>query len=229
MVPDDAVQHGTDGLYVYPSIRTTRPSCARSRSAQSIDGTTVIEEGLKPGRTCYRRRTIPGSAGVGRDHDSREFRAIRRQAAGKARLGMNESISAPFIRYPDRDLAADGRHPVRRPRRVSVAAGRAAAAGRFSDHSGLGQPARRKPRTMASSVAQPLERQFAQIPGIAQMTSTSSLGIDRRSRSSSISTATSTPPPTTSRPRSTPPAANCRKTFRARRPIARSIRPTRRS
>ncbi|HYK49452.1 MAG TPA: efflux RND transporter permease subunit, partial [Terriglobales bacterium] len=30
--------------------------------------------------------------------------------------------------------------------------------------------------TMASSVAQPLERQFAQIPGIAQMTSTSSLG-----------------------------------------------------
>ena len=32
------------------------------------------------------------------------------------------------------------------------------------------------PETMASSVAQPLERQFAQIPGIAQMTSTSSLG-----------------------------------------------------
>ncbi|WP_027552088.1 multidrug efflux RND transporter permease subunit [Bradyrhizobium sp. Cp5.3] len=32
------------------------------------------------------------------------------------------------------------------------------------------------PETMASSVAQPLERQFAQIPGITQMTSTSSLG-----------------------------------------------------
>src|ERR1700726_2522943 len=32
------------------------------------------------------------------------------------------------------------------------------------------------PEAMASSVAQPLERQFAQIPGIAQMTSTSSLG-----------------------------------------------------
>ena len=32
------------------------------------------------------------------------------------------------------------------------------------------------PETMASSVAQPLERQFAQIPGIAQMTSTSSAG-----------------------------------------------------
>jgi HAE1 family hydrophobic/amphiphilic exporter-1 len=32
------------------------------------------------------------------------------------------------------------------------------------------------PETMASTVAQPLERQFAQIPGVAQMTSTSSLG-----------------------------------------------------
>jgi hydrophobic/amphiphilic exporter-1 (mainly G- bacteria), HAE1 family len=32
------------------------------------------------------------------------------------------------------------------------------------------------PETMASSVAQPLERQFAQIPGVAQLTSSSSLG-----------------------------------------------------
>jgi HAE1 family hydrophobic/amphiphilic exporter-1 len=32
------------------------------------------------------------------------------------------------------------------------------------------------PETMASSVAQPLETQFAQIPGVAEMTSTSSLG-----------------------------------------------------
>ena len=33
------------------------------------------------------------------------------------------------------------------------------------------------PETMASSVAQPLERQFAQIPGVSQMTSTSGLGV----------------------------------------------------
>ena len=32
------------------------------------------------------------------------------------------------------------------------------------------------PETMASSVAQPLERQFAQVPGVAQVTSTSTLG-----------------------------------------------------
>ena len=33
------------------------------------------------------------------------------------------------------------------------------------------------PETMATSVAQPLERQFAQIAGVSQMTSTSSLGV----------------------------------------------------
>jgi len=33
------------------------------------------------------------------------------------------------------------------------------------------------PETMATSVAQPLERQIAQIPGVSQMTSTSSLGV----------------------------------------------------
>src|SRR5258708_35658916 len=32
------------------------------------------------------------------------------------------------------------------------------------------------PETMASSVATPLERQFAQIPGVSQLTSTSGLG-----------------------------------------------------
>ena len=32
------------------------------------------------------------------------------------------------------------------------------------------------PQTMASSVATPLEQQFGEIPGVAQMTSTSALG-----------------------------------------------------
>ena len=38
------------------------------------------------------------------------------------------------------------------------------------------------PETMATSVAQPLERQIAQIPGVSQMTSTSALGVDRDHR-----------------------------------------------
>src|SRR5487761_747902 len=70
---------------------------------------------------------------------------------------MSEGISAPFIRYPiGTSLMMVGilfvglvAYPL-----LPVAS----------------------PETMASSVAQPLERQFAQIPGIAQMTSTSYLG-----------------------------------------------------
>ena len=65
---------------------------------------------------------------------------------------------------------------------VSVPAGRAAAAGRFPDHPG----ARRRfagasAETMASSVAAPLERQFGQIAGVTQMTSTSDARRDHRS------------------------------------------------
>ena len=43
------------------------------------------------------------------------------------------------------------------------------------------------PETMASAVATPLERQFGRIAGVTEMTSTSSLGLDARSRCSSIS------------------------------------------
>ena len=62
---------------------------------------------------------------------------------------------------------------------------------------------------MASSVAAPLERQFGQIAGVTQMTSTNTLG-STRSRCSSTSTAISTAPRRTSRRRSRPPGRRCR-------------------
>ena len=77
---------------------------------------------------------------------------------------------------------------------------------------------------MASSVAQPLERQFAQIPGIAQMTSTSYLG-------TAVDHHPVRPQPQHRRRRqrragrrSTPPAASCRKTFRSP-PTYRKVNP----
>ncbi len=82
---------------------------------------------------------------------------------------------------------------------------------------------------MASSVATPLEKQFSTIAGLDSMTSTSSPGLDRRSRCSSPSTATSTPPRRTCRPRSPRRCASCRRTCRRRRPTRRSTRRTRRS
>jgi HAE1 family hydrophobic/amphiphilic exporter-1 len=89
---------------------------------------------------------------------------------------MNESISSPFIRYPIGTsllmagilfvgLVAYPLLPVAPLPQVDFPTIQVSASLPGAS-----------PETMASSVAQPLERQLAQIPGIAQMTSTSSLG-----------------------------------------------------
>ncbi len=81
------------------------------------------------------------------------------------------------------------------------------------------------PETMASSVATPLEYQFAEIPGLSQMTSTSVLGnthdhpaVRPGSQHRRRGAGHADPP-------STPPAASCRRTCRSRRPTARSTPP----
>jgi HAE1 family hydrophobic/amphiphilic exporter-1 len=89
---------------------------------------------------------------------------------------MNESISSPFIRYPIATsllmagilfvgLVAFPLLPVAPLPQVD-----------FPTIQVSANLPGASPETMAASVAQPLERQLAQIPGIAQMTSTSSLG-----------------------------------------------------
>ena len=89
---------------------------------------------------------------------------------------MNESISSPFIRYPIATsllmagilfigLVSYPLLPVAPLPQVDFPTIQVSASLPGAS-----------PETMASSVAQPLERQFAQIPGVAQMTSTSSLG-----------------------------------------------------
>ncbi len=89
---------------------------------------------------------------------------------------MNESISSPFIRYPIGTsllmagilfvgLVAYPLLPVAPLPQID-----------FPTIQVNASLPGASPETMASSVAQPLERQLAQIPGIAQMTSTSSLG-----------------------------------------------------
>jgi hydrophobic/amphiphilic exporter-1 (mainly G- bacteria), HAE1 family len=88
---------------------------------------------------------------------------------------MSESISAPFIRYPIATsllmagilfvgLVAYPQLPVAPLPQVDFPTIQVSATLPGAS-----------PETMATSVAQPLERQFAQIPGITQMTSTSSL------------------------------------------------------
>jgi len=49
VVPDDAVQHGTEGLYVYTVDQNNKATPRKVKVGQSIDGRSVIDEGLSAG------------------------------------------------------------------------------------------------------------------------------------------------------------------------------------
>ena len=50
VVPDDAIQHGTDGLYVFVVNQDSKAELRKVKVSQSIDGRSVIEQGLSPGQ-----------------------------------------------------------------------------------------------------------------------------------------------------------------------------------
>src|SRR6201991_5064633 len=50
VVPDDAIQHGTSGLYVYAVNADNKAELHKVKVIQSIDGRSVIESGLTPGQ-----------------------------------------------------------------------------------------------------------------------------------------------------------------------------------
>ncbi|MFL6839818.1 MAG: efflux RND transporter periplasmic adaptor subunit, partial [Bradyrhizobium sp.] len=50
VVPDDAVQHGTDGLYAFTINQENKAELHKIKVSQSIDGRSVIDEGLSPGQ-----------------------------------------------------------------------------------------------------------------------------------------------------------------------------------
>jgi membrane fusion protein, multidrug efflux system len=49
VVPDDAIQHGTDGLYAYAVGKDNKAELRKVKVSQSIDGRSVVDEGLSPG------------------------------------------------------------------------------------------------------------------------------------------------------------------------------------
>ncbi len=49
VVPDDAVQHGADGLYAFAVGADNKADLRKIKVGRSIDGRTVIEDGLAPG------------------------------------------------------------------------------------------------------------------------------------------------------------------------------------
>jgi multidrug efflux system membrane fusion protein len=49
VVPDDAILHGTSGLYAYAVSQDNKAEMRKVKVSQSIDGRSVIDEGLSPG------------------------------------------------------------------------------------------------------------------------------------------------------------------------------------
>src|SRR5471030_253918 len=50
VVPDMAIQHGTQGLYAYTVNQDNKAELAKVKISQSIDGRSVADEGLTPGQ-----------------------------------------------------------------------------------------------------------------------------------------------------------------------------------
>ena len=152
------------------SRQTARRSCAISRSAPSR---TV---GLSS-PADWSRESASSRRGIIAWSPARPLPSSMTMATPDQKGGSVVNFSAPFIRYPVATslimlgilfigLMAYPNLPVAPLPKVD-----------FPTIQVTAQLPGASPETMASSVAQPLERQFAQIPGVAQTTSSSALGI----------------------------------------------------
>jgi multidrug efflux system membrane fusion protein len=64
VVPDDAVQHGTEGLYAYTVNQDGKAELHKIKVSQSIDGRSVVDQGLSPGQqviTAGQYKVSPGT------------------------------------------------------------------------------------------------------------------------------------------------------------------------
>ena len=64
VVPDDAIQHSTDGLYAYTVDQNNKAVLHKVKVSASIDGRSVVDEGLAPGEqviTAGQFKVQPGT------------------------------------------------------------------------------------------------------------------------------------------------------------------------
>jgi multidrug efflux system membrane fusion protein len=64
VVPDDAIQHGADGLYAYAVNQGNKAELRKIKVSQSIDGRSVVDIGISPGErviTAGQYRVQPGT------------------------------------------------------------------------------------------------------------------------------------------------------------------------
>jgi len=64
VVPDDAIQHGNDGLYAYAVNQDNKAELRKLKVSYSIDGRSVVDDGLSPGQqviTAGQYKVQPGT------------------------------------------------------------------------------------------------------------------------------------------------------------------------
>jgi len=64
VVPDEAIQHGTEGLYAFIVNQDNKAELRKVKVSQSIDGRSVVEQGLSPGQqviTAGQYKVQPGT------------------------------------------------------------------------------------------------------------------------------------------------------------------------
>jgi membrane fusion protein, multidrug efflux system len=64
VVPDGAIQHGTEGLYAYAINSDSKAELRKVKVSHSIDGRSVVDEGLSPGErviTAGQYKVSPGT------------------------------------------------------------------------------------------------------------------------------------------------------------------------
>src|SRR3984893_599779 len=64
VVPDDAIQHGVDGLYAFAVNQDNKAELRKIKVSQSIDGRSVVDVGISPGErviTAGQYRVQPGT------------------------------------------------------------------------------------------------------------------------------------------------------------------------
>ena len=185
-VPAQTVQDGPNGHYAYVIKDDDTVERRAVEVAAVQDGIAVITKGLAPGEKVVvdgQYRLTNGCARAAHRAESRgAARMTPRSAVRDCRQhllpqGPGDEHFRTFYPSADRDLAADARHPGVRDRApINLLPVAALPKVDFPTIVVSVSYPGASPETMASSVATPLEQQFAAISGLAEMSSTSGVG-----------------------------------------------------
>ena len=171
-IPTNALQQNDKGQFVYVVGADKRVSVRPVEVAQRLRGIALISKGLQAGETVVvqgQYRLTPGTPVVA-------MAPSRCRTRRPPVLGCCREPLQRFHHQADCNHAFDGRGRGAGDRQLPPASRRCVAQIDLPTIQVTAQMPGADPQTMASSVATQLERQFGQIPGLSQMTSSSGTG-----------------------------------------------------